>query len=146
MSLNKPDKVILHCAATPDYIETDPLFDRFGAKEITEWHIERGFQTIGYHWIVRRTGVIEKGRDEREIGAHCLGQNSQSIGVVYVGTAEPTAQQIESLRHLAKQIIREHRIPIEKWYPHHHFNAGKDCPNLSKEKIMMLLDNLDNTW
>lgn len=71
------------------------------AEEITKWHKERGFQTIGYHAVIlngiRKSnmvyqesddGLIQMGRPESQNGAHCLahGMNTCSLGVCCVGT------------------------------------------------------------
>ena len=49
------DTIVIHCAATRPHMDV-------GAKEIREWHKERGFEDIGYHYVIRRTGVVEIGR------------------------------------------------------------------------------------
>src|SRR5690606_114532 len=70
--------LVIHCAATT------PLMD-IGAKEIDVWHKQRGWSKIGYHFVIRRNGVIEKGRDISEVGAHVEGYNKNSIGICMVG-------------------------------------------------------------
>jgi len=55
------DTLIIHCAATP------PSMD-IGAKEIDRWHKEQGWSEIGYHFVIRRDGTIEKGRPLRISG------------------------------------------------------------------------------
>lgn len=70
--------IIIHCSATPKGMD-------IGVKEIDRWHRQRKFEQIGYHWVVRLDGTIEKGRDEYLIGAHVKDHNTHSIGVCYVG-------------------------------------------------------------
>jgi len=72
------NKIIIHCSATP------PNMD-IGRDEIDRWHRERGWSEIGYHWVVRRNGKIERGRDESRVGAHAKGHNRESIGICMVG-------------------------------------------------------------
>lgn len=74
----KTDYIIIHCSATP------PTMD-IGAKEIDRWHRERGFLKIGYHFVIRRNGSVEKGREVNEVGAHAKPWNNRSIGVCLVG-------------------------------------------------------------
>lgn len=76
--MRKITKIIVHCTATRAGKEVT-------VAEITLWHKARGFQTIGYHYVVGLDGEVHAGRDESEAGAHCYGRNSCSIGVVYVG-------------------------------------------------------------
>ena len=76
--MNKVMYLILHCAATPEG-------KSFTAKDIDKMHKQRGFKKIGYHYVIDLDGTIEKGRAENEIGAHCIGYNSKSIGICYIG-------------------------------------------------------------
>ncbi len=78
---------IVHCSATR------PSWDG-GLEEIHRWHVQRGIFSergrTGYHAVIRRSGIIELGRDIRETGAHCLGYNDESLGVCLVGGVHET--------------------------------------------------------
>lgn len=76
--MRKITHIVIHCSATPPGVEA-------GVKQIAEWHKARGFRTIGYHFVVRRSGLIEFGRPIAESGAHVKGYNSKSIGVCWEG-------------------------------------------------------------
>ena len=76
--MRRIDKVIIHCSDT--YHNMD-----IGVKQIRRWHKKRGFNDVGYHYIIRRDGTLETGRPIEKIGAHCKGQNRHSIGVCFVG-------------------------------------------------------------
>lgn len=120
--------IIIHCSATP------PGRD-IGAAEIREWHKQRGFRDIGYHFVVRLDGTVETGRPLGEYGAHCLGKNESSIGICYVGgVAEDcktpadtrTAAQKKALDDLVAQLI--FTFPWAMVYGHRDF-AAKACPS-----------------
>ena len=68
----------VHCSATKPGVE-------IGAKEIREWHMAKGWTDIGYHWVIRRSGLLEIGRNLREVGAHVTGFNVMSVGICLVG-------------------------------------------------------------
>jgi len=70
--------IIIHCAYTR------PSMD-IGVKEIDSWHRGRGWDSVGYHRVIRRNGAIEKGRPIHVVGAHALGHNHDSIGVCLIG-------------------------------------------------------------
>lgn len=70
--------IIIHCADTPANMN-------IGAKEIDQWHKQRGWDRIGYHYVIRRDGTLETGRAEHSIGAHAKGHNRHSIGICLVG-------------------------------------------------------------
>lgn len=125
--MRKITEIIVHCTATP-------AGRAVSVKEIDRWHRARGFKGIGYHYVVGLDGEIMKGRSEDETGAHCIGHNSRSIGVCYVGglTADGskpadtrTPQQHAALLTLLKQ-LRE-RYPSATIHGHRDF-AAKACP------------------
>ncbi|MFJ3470080.1 N-acetylmuramoyl-L-alanine amidase [Pseudomonas sp. NPDC090203] len=97
--------LVVHCSATA------PSQD-IGAREITQWHIQRGFDTLGYHYVIRRDGSLETGRPENAIGAHVKGHNAKSVGVCLVGgvnrSGQPennfTDRQFATLRRLLDQL------------------------------------------
>jgi N-acetylmuramoyl-L-alanine amidase len=69
------------------------------AAEIHKWHLDNGWSGIGYHFVVRKDGKIERGRPRDVIGAHAQGFNSRSIGINIVGDFEqskPNPAQVES--------------------------------------------------
>ncbi len=73
------------------------------AAEIDNWHRRNGYVGIGYHYVVRSDGSIEKGRPDDKAGAHAQGYNSVSLGVVLTGdftSAVPTAEQMDALEDL----------------------------------------------
>lgn len=102
--------IIVHCSATAEGKD-------FKEKDIDKWHRQRGFTCIGYHYVVDLDGKIEVGRPESQIGAHCKGYNSVSIGVCYVGGVAKdgktpkdtrTAEQKDSLRRLLIELKRKY--------------------------------------
>ena len=123
--------IVVHCSAVrPDQTSS--------AKEIEKWHKDRGFNGIGYHYVIRRNGEIEPGRPESVIGAHChvKGQNhnKHSIGVCYEGgldiRGQPadtrTAEQKVAMRRLLEDLHR--RYPRAFIVGHHDLNPAKNCP------------------
>lgn len=135
MRQNEPRCVIFHCTDSPDYRADNPLFNSVNAKVVDEWHKARGWTKIGYHWLILRDGTIERGRDEIEIGAHCVGHNFRSVGVCWVGTEEPTIHQMYALKLLYEDIFQRRSITWDHWFPHNAFNSGKRCPVLSMKDV-----------
>lgn len=76
--MRKIKELIIHCSATPEGKD-------FTVADIDRWHKARGFRKIGYHYVVYRDGSYHVGREIEEIGAHCTGHNSESIGICYIG-------------------------------------------------------------
>ena len=98
------------------------------AETITEWHKERGFETIGYHFVIRENGKIEKGRGQEYIGAHMKGHNYHTIGICLVGNFDkhyPTIDQYDSAVWLFSDLNRQYGHHLELLYHRHKNNA---CP------------------
>lgn len=99
-------------------------------------HRQRGFLKIGYHYVVRRGGTVEKGRKDSEVGAHVSGYNTGSLGICLVGGVRAdgktpecnyTLQQYEALKVLLtklKKVHTEATIQGHRDFP----NVAKDCP------------------
>ncbi len=92
-------RVIIHHTASADV----------PASTIHQWHLNQGWSGIGYHFVVRANGVVERGRPELAIGAHAgSAGNGDSIGIVLTGnfeTGKPTAAQMDSLVWLLKEYL-----------------------------------------
>lgn len=74
---------------------------------IHQWHLQRGWSGIGYHYVIRTSGTIERGRPENVIGAHAKGVNGRSIGICLTGNFmehKPTEVQMKSLVELIRDI------------------------------------------
>ena len=111
----------------------------FSVEDIDRWHRQRGFNGIGYHFVIYRDGSIHAGRSKRQIGAHCKGHNTISIGICYIGglstNGKPkdtrTAAQKASLRALVEQLQEE--FPLATVHGHNEF-AAKACPCFDVQK------------
>lgn len=75
---NRTDFIVWHTSATK------PSWDG-GAADIDGWHRKNGWKGIGYHFVIRRNGLIEVGEALNHVGAHVQGFNSVSVGVCMVG-------------------------------------------------------------
>lgn len=73
--------IIVHCTATPEGQAKT-------VAQIRADHKKRGYQDIGYHYLILLDGTIAIGRDVDLIGAHCKNFNAHSIGISYVGGLE----------------------------------------------------------
>ena len=119
------DEIIIHCSATEAGSD-------YGAADIDRWHRQRGFRCIGYHYVVRIDGTVEKGRGDDEVGAHCKGHNRHSLGVCYIGGLRDghpadtrTPAQRQALTQLLKALTTRH--PNAHIHGHRDF-APKACP------------------
>lgn len=87
--------------------------DNIDADRVNDWHIERGWAGIGYHFLIRPNGVIEQGRPDYAMGAHDEGENARSIGICVVGDFEqtlPTPKQIIALTLLLADLHEKYGL------------------------------------
>lgn len=68
--MNKIDSIIIHCSATRAGLD-------IGKKEINQMHVSRGFQCIGYNYVIRLDGTVEVGRSLTIDGATVIARDSQ---------------------------------------------------------------------
>ncbi len=121
-------ELIVHCTATPEGKD-------YTVDQIRQMHLARGFSDIGYHYLVARDGTILPGRHVDIIGAHCLGHNTCSIGISYIGGVASdgktpkdtrTPEQKKALRTLLADLQRQY--PAATVHGHYEF-ANKACPS-----------------
>ena len=106
--------------------------DDVSAEEIHKWHLANGWAGIGYHYVIRKDGTIERGRPLDAIGAHTYGYNKTSIGINLVGNFEvstPKPEQIESAACLIATLCNRYKLTPNKSTVrgHRDFNATL-CP------------------
>lgn len=129
MKTNDPKYLVIHCSATPAHMN-------IGVEEINRWHVERGFNQVGYHFIIRRDGVVQRGRPEAVIGAHTLGYNVNSLGICMVGGTDKkgrpennfTSQQWIALYNLCTKLTNKYTINAIRG---HNEVDTKACPSFS---------------
>ena len=127
MDQHDVNKIIIHCSATPEGRDID-------ADKIDEWHKERGWKMIGYHYVIKLNGIIELGRPLDMQGAHTKGQNKNSIGVCYIGGCDKDMEAKDTRTDAQKDSLIELLRVLKKMYPNakihgHRDFAAKACPS-----------------
>jgi hypothetical protein len=78
-----------------------------GSEEINQYHIDAGIDGIGYHYVIRRDGSLQRGRPVNIVGAHTTDFNLNTIGIVFVGginapTGTPNSENFLSSQSLTR--------------------------------------------
>ena len=155
-SLANINKVVGHCSFT------SPRMD-IGLKEIKQWHtlpkmppeVKRaieigrlpkseaakwgnGWNDVGYHYIIRRNGDIEKGRELTEVpAANGAGNNTNTITWCYAGGMSADKTRSEDNRtpeqrsaiYVLKNMISVTLGRQVEWVGHRDLpGVTKDCP------------------
>ena len=123
---SKIELLIVHCSDTDNNKDLNAL-------DIHKMHLGFGWDGIGYHKLICRSGKIENGRPEYWIGAHVKGKNEISLGVCLIGRNNFTQEQFVSL----EKVLRSWK----KFYPKAKIlghcdtgNTEKTCPNFDVQK------------
>ena len=127
--------IVIHCSATP---EGKP----FTAKDIDRWHREKGWQGIGYHFVVELDGKVTAGRPLGAVGSHVAGQNTTSLGICYIGGLTADNTKAKDTRTQAQKdsllvVIKNLRdmYPNAVVQGHRDFKGvAKDCPSFNAKK------------
>jgi N-acetylmuramoyl-L-alanine amidase len=134
--VRKIDKVIIHCSATKEG-------RNFTVADIDRWHKQSGFTKIGYHFVVYLDGSVHKGRDIAEIGAHTKGQNSNSIGICYIGGLDADGKAKDTRTDAQKAALVKLVAELRAQFPNatihgHNEFANKACPCFDVKKEFAL--------
>ena len=129
-------KLVIHCSDSQDSLD-------IGVKEIRSWHTMlppkgNGWSDVGYHYIIRRDGSIERGRADETQGAHVKGHNSDSLGVCWVGRKQISNDQLQALYSLLRGLMKTHNLEVTEIYGHSELYSGKTCPNLDCNWIRLM--------
>lgn len=124
--------IVVHCTATPAGREVT-------RADVDLWHRQRGFDGIGYHFLVMLDGTVVAGRPLEKVGAHALGYNKNSIGIAYAGGLDFRGKPADTRTPAQKQALIELLKRLRAAYPAaaitgHNKLAAKACPCFDADK------------
>lgn len=92
-----------------------------GVHDIRSWHLDRGFDDIGYHWVIDQHGDLHPGRAEHQVGAHAYGLNQKSLGICCVGNYEestPTQTLLDGLVQCLVALCKKYNLETDRIISH----------------------------
>jgi N-acetylmuramoyl-L-alanine amidase len=128
--MRKINEIILHCSDS----------EIGDVDMIREWHKDRGWSDIGYHYVILPDGTVEQGRDICKIGAHCKGHNASSIGICMIGVSHFKEEQFLSLINLIQDLIKTY--DIKSIVGHNFYDKKKTCPNFNVELFVKCIESM----
>ena len=135
---SKSDMIVIHCSATPADMD-------IGVEKIKHWHVvENGWDDVGYHYVIKRDGTLETGRDESMVGSHARAVNGTSIGICLIGGSNKSGdwennflpEQFDTLEQLISTL--QDKYDIKKIIGHYEVDDKKKCPSFN---VKEWLDN-----
>lgn len=107
---NYTEKIVIHHTGN----SSD---DNLSAAKIHQIHLNQKWVGIGYHFVVRKDGSVERGRPLNCIGSHAYGYNYCSIGIHVCGNfeiAEPAQEQLNVLPMLIADLCDAYELIADK--------------------------------
>lgn len=118
--------LVVHCAQTPS------TWDK-GIDRVREWHTkERGWIDVGYHYFIRRNGLIERGRPRVTVGSHVQGFNRNSIGICLAGGCDVDGREENNFTPEQWASLRALLVELRSLYPTAEIVGHRDFPHVDK--------------
>lgn len=136
-SRKRVKRAILHCAAIPTGWQDGKTVHQM-VEIIEGWHKDRGFNAIGYHYVVDQFGHVAVGRALNRMGAHTLGENHDTLGILLLERVKISKlgafedYYTERQRIALGEILRYH--DIKEWHGHNEY-APKLCPGFRAQDL-----------
>ena len=129
---SRTDAIFVHCSATK------PEMD-IGVETIRMWHKQQGWLDVGYHFIIKRDGTVEEGRQVNVVGSHVKDWNSRSVGVCLVGGIDANGRFEANFTPAQMNSLRNKLDDLKVLYPQaeikaHHDVAPKACPSFNLQR------------
>ena len=129
-SIIRVDYLVVHASATPADLD-------IGVEEIDRWHKERGWNGIGYHFVIRRDGTLEAGRSITKAGAHVYGYNRVSLGICMVGGVTKDGKPENNFTDEQFNTLHTLLISLRQMYPRAEILGHRDLsPDIDGDGII----------
>lgn len=136
------NRIIIHSSASA-----------FGNSALIDsWHRNNGWDSVGYHYVIlngkldaesefdaQYDGHPESGRHDNVQGAHCKGENGDSIGICLIGMPfSYTNNQYKTLAGLIKRL--QSKYMGANIFFHSEYNKDKpQCPGISAVDLLQAM-------
>ncbi|MBI5597266.1 MAG: N-acetylmuramoyl-L-alanine amidase [Elusimicrobia bacterium] len=146
-SPHKPDRVTQHHTQgrRPSTLEESLAEMRF----LQDFHQNgRGWNDIGYHFLVDSQGRIFQGRPVDVVGAHVKNDNSGNVGICFMGSHHPpfnhpvAPEQLDASVRLGRWLQASYGAGPET-YKGHRDRGQTDCPG---DVLYPLLEKVRAAW
>ena len=112
---NNVEWIICHHSGGTD---KNPLEDtsHHTAKMMEDYHLSKGWEGLGYQYVIHKNGDVWLGRPEHYHGAHTTTHNTKSIGICLAGNYDatlPTKEQEKSLTFLLNSLKIKYKLSIK---------------------------------
>ena len=121
-------------------------------ENVEVYHKSKGWNKIGYHYFIEKSGEVKQGRKNDEVGAHCKAHkmNYKSIGVCVAGGyyhKSPSKEQLKSLYDLLETLRERFNLSKSKVMGHKEIDKNeKQCPGNVMKFLKKYKKNYEDIW
>ncbi|XP_030008861.1 peptidoglycan recognition protein 5 [Sphaeramia orbicularis] len=112
-------------------------------KSIQKTHMqERGFDDIGYNFLVGGDGTLYEGRGWGVVGAHAKGNNHDSLGIAFLGNFNndtPSREALQSVKRLLQSGVSHGFLHPEFVLFGHRDLGNTECPGAKLYAVLSQL-------
>ncbi|XP_048733651.2 peptidoglycan recognition protein-like [Ostrea edulis] len=104
--------IIIHGVTNPCFTHEECIKS---VQAYQDFHMDtKGWDNIGYNFLIGEDGNAYEGRGPDSIGAHTLGYNAFSIGICFIGNYNlrlPNPKALDTSKRLIKWLVESGKIP-----------------------------------
>jgi N-acetylmuramoyl-L-alanine amidase len=128
--------LVLHCSDSNRVVHDN-------IEAIRRFHLEAGWDDVGYNYFIRNNGTIEVGRPLIQVPAHAVGYNKISVGICLHGTTVFSQEQFKSCARLCLNYLDLLSLPLTAVVPHSYLDRkGKTCPNFDVGVVREIITDI----
>lgn len=130
------NRIFIHCSASD---ASGSVYEGAGlAKTIDKWHKDRGWQGVGYHYLIDKSGQLITGRDIEKSPAAQAGHNYGTIAIMLHGLNihKFTATELSTLKEFCIEYNELYRGHIT--FHGHCEVSAKSCPVIDYASLLNL--------
>ena len=125
------ERVFLHCSASDN-----PNHD--SVDVVRQWHRDKGWSDIGYHFFVQKNGDLESGRSLETTPAAQSGHNQATIAICLHGLAEELFSKAQYGTLVALSLAIHSAYAGQVTFHGHCEVANKPCPVFPYRSVLGL--------
>jgi len=127
---HRPNRITIHHTATPN---NDSMSMPARMRQMQNYHMDTlGWADIGYHFLIGQDGNVYQGRAENLVGSHTGGQNTNNIGISFIGnyhSANPSSSVMNGGAKILQAVSKTYGVPINRTsIKGHRDYGGTVCP------------------
>jgi hypothetical protein len=142
-AVHAPKRITIHHTVTANG-DTNPAGT---LRQIQSFHQgTRGWCDVGYHFLISADGRIWEGRPVDRTASHVANNNTNNVGIAFIGTfttTAPSQAQIAAAAALVSELRAQYGI-TEAIHGHRHY-GGTECPGGALNQVLPMIDGKGGT-